>query len=130
MKRPFKARKHKINGEVRFPQVRVTGDGGGKIMSSYEASKIAEEMGVDAPIERQQHASALQHYLQPGDEVIFSALNVKAMVRIVREAGLVPVPVDLDLAHMGPGLDKLKAAMTARSRVFIAAHLFGCRLDQ
>ena len=47
MKRPFKARKHKINGEVRFPQVRVTGDGGGKIMSSDEASKIAEEMGVD-----------------------------------------------------------------------------------
>lgn len=67
--------------------------------------------------------------LKPGDEVIFSALNVKAMVRIVREAGLVPVPVDLDLAHMGPSLDKLKAAMTARSRVFIAAHLFGCRLD-
>jgi dTDP-4-amino-4,6-dideoxygalactose transaminase len=51
------------------------------------------------------------------------------MVRIVREAGLVPVPVDLDLAHMGPSLDKLKAAITPRSRVFIAAHLFGCRLD-
>jgi dTDP-4-amino-4,6-dideoxygalactose transaminase len=67
--------------------------------------------------------------LKPGDEVIFSALNVKAMVRIVREAGLVPVPVDLDLAHMGPSLDKLKAAITPRSRVFIAAHLFGCRLD-
>ena len=67
--------------------------------------------------------------LKPGDEVIFSALNVKAMVRIVREAGLVAVPVDLDLEHMGPSLEKLKAAITPRSRVFIAAHLFGCRLD-
>jgi translation initiation factor IF-3 len=47
MKRPIKVRKHKINGEVRFPEVRVTGDGGGKIMSSYEASKIAQEMGAD-----------------------------------------------------------------------------------
>jgi dTDP-4-amino-4,6-dideoxygalactose transaminase len=67
--------------------------------------------------------------LKPGDEVIFSALNVKVMVRIAREAGLVPVPVDLDLDHMGPSLERLKAAITPRSRVFIAAHLFGCRLD-
>jgi perosamine synthetase len=67
--------------------------------------------------------------LKPGDEVIFSALNVKGMVRIVRDAGLVPVPVDLDLAHMGPRLEKLKAAITPRSRIFVAAHLFGTRLD-
>jgi len=40
---PLKERKHKINGEVRFPQVRVTGEiGQGAIMSSYEASKLAE----------------------------------------------------------------------------------------
>ncbi|MGQ0485901.1 MAG: DegT/DnrJ/EryC1/StrS family aminotransferase [Hyphomicrobiales bacterium] len=67
--------------------------------------------------------------LKPGDEVIFSALNVKGMVRIVKEAGLVPVPVDLDVAHMGPSLERLKAAVTPRSRVFVAAHLFGTRLD-
>lgn len=47
MKRPIKVRKHKINGEVRFPQVRVTGNFGGEIMSSYDASKKAQEMGVD-----------------------------------------------------------------------------------
>jgi dTDP-4-amino-4,6-dideoxygalactose transaminase len=67
--------------------------------------------------------------LKPGDEVIFSALNVKGMVRIVRDAGLVPVPVDLDLAHMGPRLERLKAAITPRSRIFVAAHLFGTRLE-
>ena len=67
--------------------------------------------------------------LKPGDEVLFSALNVRGMVRCVREAGLVPVPVDLDLAHMGPGLERLRAAITPRSRVFVAAHLFGTRLD-
>ncbi len=67
--------------------------------------------------------------LKPGDEVIFSALNVRGMVRIVREAGLIPVPVDLDVAHMGPSLAGLKAAVTRRSRVFVAAHLFGTRLD-
>lgn len=67
--------------------------------------------------------------LKPGDEVIFSALNVKGMVKIVKGAGLVPVPVDLDLAHMGPSVERLKAVVTSRSRVFIAAHLFGTRLD-
>jgi perosamine synthetase len=67
--------------------------------------------------------------LEPGDEVIFSALNVRGMVRIVRHAGLVPVPVDLDLDYMAPSLEKLEAAITSRSKVFVAAHLFGTRLD-
>lgn len=67
--------------------------------------------------------------LKPGDEVLFSALNVRGMVRIVRDAGLVPVPVDLDQARMGPSLEKLAAAIGPRSRVFVAAHLFGARLD-
>ena len=67
--------------------------------------------------------------LKPGDEVIFSALNVRGMVKIVRDAGLIPVPVDLDLARMGPSIERLKAAITKRSRVFVAAHLFGTRLD-
>lgn len=67
--------------------------------------------------------------LKPGDEVIFSALNVKGMVRVVRDQGLVPVPVDLDFNSMGPSLEKLAQAITPRSRVFVAAHLFGTRLD-
>jgi len=67
--------------------------------------------------------------LKPGDEVILSAVNVRGMVKIVRDAGLVPVPVDLDIAHMGPSVERLKAVITPRSRVFVVAHLFGARLD-
>jgi perosamine synthetase len=67
--------------------------------------------------------------LKPGDEVIFSALNVKGMVRVVRELGLVPVPVDVDLATMAPRLEALERAITPQSRVFVAAHLFGARMD-
>ncbi len=45
---PVKERRHKINGEVRFPQVRVAGEiGQGQIMSSYEASKLAEQNEKD-----------------------------------------------------------------------------------
>ncbi len=67
--------------------------------------------------------------LKPGDEVILSAVNVRGMVRIVKDAGLVPVPVDLDIAHMGPSVERLKAVITPRSKVFVVAHLFGARLD-
>jgi len=46
-KKPFNTRKHKINSEVRFPQVRVIGDGDSKVMSSFEASKLAQSLGKD-----------------------------------------------------------------------------------
>ena len=67
--------------------------------------------------------------LRPGDEVIFSAVNIKGMVKIVRKLGLVPVPVDLDIGHFAPSLERLKAAITPRSRVLVVAHLFGARLE-
>jgi translation initiation factor IF-3 len=38
---------HKINGEVRFPKVRVIGMGEPKIMSSYDAYKLAESIDKD-----------------------------------------------------------------------------------
>ena len=42
-----KERLHKINDEVRFPEVRVIGDGEPRLMSSFEAAKIASDEGVD-----------------------------------------------------------------------------------
>lgn len=67
--------------------------------------------------------------LAEGDEVLFSALNVKQMVRAVERLGLVPVPVELDLADMSPRMDAAEMAVTAKSKVFVVAHLFGARLD-
>ena len=65
--------------------------------------------------------------LKQGDEVIFSAVNVKGMVKVVTELGLVPVPVDISFGDMSPSAKLLEAAITPRSKVFIAAHLFGTR---
>ncbi|MEM8668973.1 MAG: DegT/DnrJ/EryC1/StrS family aminotransferase [Planctomycetota bacterium] len=62
--------------------------------------------------------------LRPGSEVLMSALTVPDMIRIVREHGLVPVPVDiqddgqLDIAG-------LRLAITPRSQLLVVAHLFG-----
>jgi dTDP-4-amino-4,6-dideoxygalactose transaminase len=67
--------------------------------------------------------------LNEGDEVLFSALNIKGMVTVARRAGAVPVPVDLDVAHMAPSIEHLEAAVTPKSKVLVVAHLFGTRLD-
>lgn len=66
---------------------------------------------------------------EPGSEVIFSALNVKGMVKIVSRLGLTPVPADLDIAHFGPTIEALEAAVSPNSKMLIIAHLFGTVLD-
>ena len=67
--------------------------------------------------------------LEPGDEIMFSALNVRGMIKIVNRLGYTPVPVDLDVAHMGPRLDLIEKAITPKTKVIVVAHLFGTRLD-
>lgn len=67
--------------------------------------------------------------LETDDEVIFSALNVKGMIKIARRSGLTPVPLDLDIAHFGPSVEQLERAITPRSKVLVVAHLFGTLLE-
>jgi len=38
---------HKLNNQVRFPKVRVIGDGNGEIMSSYDAFQLAKSQDKD-----------------------------------------------------------------------------------
>jgi dTDP-4-amino-4,6-dideoxygalactose transaminase len=63
-----------------------------------------------------------------GSEVLVSALTIPDMARIVREHGLVPVPIDLDPRSMGPALPSLERACTPQTRGILVAHLFGSRL--
>lgn len=65
--------------------------------------------------------------LPPGSEVLMTAINIPDMVEIVKQNGLVPVPVDLDLATMGP--KKLEAYLSPRTKLLVVAHLFGVVVD-
>lgn len=67
--------------------------------------------------------------LSPGDEILVSAVTHPDMPSIVSMHGLVPVPVDLDLATMSPRRGELEAALTPRTRALLVAHLFGARFD-
>ncbi len=67
--------------------------------------------------------------LEPGDEVIFSAININGMVNIVKREGYQPVPLDFDPASLTPTAETLKQAISPRAKVLVVAHLFGCRLQ-
>ena len=64
-----------------------------------------------------------------GSEVIVSAITHPDMVTIIRAHGLVPVPVDVDLATLAPSVTELERAITERTRAVLVVHLFGGRLD-
>jgi len=67
--------------------------------------------------------------LPPGSEILFSALNIKRMVKIAQRQALLPVPLDLDLDRMLPKPDAIERALTPRTRALVLAPLFGTRPD-
>lgn len=64
-----------------------------------------------------------------GSEVLVSAVTIPDMAGILRDHGLVPVPVDVDPATLAPRLDILDRLVTHRTRAVLVAHLFGGRHD-
>jgi len=61
--------------------------------------------------------------------ILYSALNVKGMVKISQRLGFTPVPVDLDVANLKPRMEALEAAVSKKSKVLVIAHLMGTRMD-
>ena len=65
-----------------------------------------------------------------GSEVIMTAINLPDMVRIVTEHNLVPVPLDIDPKTMAPfGLQEFKDLITPKTKVFLAAFIYGVKFD-
>ncbi len=67
--------------------------------------------------------------LQPGDEVVFPAYTLKDLVLLLQRAGYVPrvADIDPDTYQMTPAT--LAAALTPRTKLVIATHLFGAPCD-
>ena len=67
--------------------------------------------------------------LPRGSEVVMTGINIPDMMQIVREHGLVIVPVDMNMRTLKVRPAALRRAITARTRLVVAAHLFGARMD-
>jgi len=67
--------------------------------------------------------------LPRGSEVVMTGINIPDMVQIVHEHGLRIVPVDLDMRTLEVKPRALRKALTTDTRLVVAAHLFGARMD-
>lgn len=63
--------------------------------------------------------------LKPGDEVITSDFTFVATVEVIALLGLVPVLVDVDPVTFNIDPEKIRKAITPRTRAIVPVHLFG-----
>src|SRR5512139_109251 len=71
--------------------------------------------------------SALE--LQPGDEVITTAVNFPTTVNPILQVGAVPVFIDVTLPTMTADVRQLEAALSDRTRAVVLAHTLGYPFD-
>ncbi|SHO56660.1 aminotransferase class I/II-fold pyridoxal phosphate-dependent enzyme [Vibrio quintilis] len=62
-------------------------------------------------------------------EILMSAINIKDMVQIVESHHLKVVPVDLQIQDMSVLPQHLEAALSANTKVFVFAQLYGTIID-
>jgi CDP-6-deoxy-D-xylo-4-hexulose-3-dehydrase len=67
--------------------------------------------------------------LTPGDEVITVAAGFPTTVNPIYQYGLIPVYVDIDIPTYNTSLDKIKEAMSPRTKAIFMAHTLGNPFD-
>ena len=110
-KKPFvkKEQKHKINGEVRFPEVRIIGSYNGQIMSSFEASKIAQEEGVDLILINENVSPPIVRIEDYGKFLYDSEKKEKEAKKNVHKTQLKEISLSLNIADHDLGIKAKKA---------------------
>ena len=104
-----KERKHKINGEVRFPEVRVIGSYNGQIMSSFEASKIAQEEGVDLILINENATPPIVRIEDYGKFLYDSEKKEREAKKNVHKTQLKEISLSLNIADHDLGIKAKKA---------------------
>lgn len=105
----------------------------GKIVSEFQ-DDLAKYLNVKHVIGCANGTDALQIAmmalgLKPGDEVITSDFTFIATVEVIALLGLVPVLVDVDPQTFSIDTEKLKQAITPKTKAIVPVHLFGQAAD-
>jgi len=105
----------------------------GEPVSQLEA-EFAAYCGTHYAIGVDSGLSALQLALEafgigPGDEVIVPANTFIATAAAVTFAGARPVLIDIDPSTYNVDLDRLKSAITSRTKALMPVHLYGLPVD-
>lgn len=75
------------------------------------------------------HLALLGYGIQPGDEVIVPDITFVATANAVAYTGAKPVFVDIDRETLCIDVEKVKQAITAKTKAIIAVHLYGHPAD-
>ena len=106
---------------------------GGEEVEAFE-NRLAEMTGTKYAIGVSNGLDALRLILRayvklgqmhPGDEVLVPANTYIASVLAISDAGLKPVPVDVDVRTMNLDTTLLEEAITPRTRAIMTVHLYG-----
>jgi perosamine synthetase len=65
--------------------------------------------------------------LPPGSEVVMSDINIADMVKITRNHGLIPVPLEFDQDNLEIDYNTLKNKITPKTKIILIAQLFGAK---
>ena len=63
--------------------------------------------------------------LKKGDEIIFPAYTLKALITLAQKLGLKPVLVDIEKDSFNINPDIIEGKITKKTRVIVATHMFG-----
>lgn len=102
---------------------------GGPAVKEFQ-HELASYMGVKHVIACANGTDALQIAmmalgLKPGDEVITSDFTFIATVEVIALLGLTPVLVDVEPNYFNIDIEKLKKAITPKTKAIVPVHLFG-----
>lgn len=102
---------------------------GGNAVKQFQ-QELAAYLGVKHVVACANGTDALQIAmmalgLKPGDEVITADFTFIATVEVIALLGLTPVLVDVDPQYFNIDTEKLKKAITPRTKAIVPVHLFG-----
>ena len=91
-------------------------------------SKVAAVNSCTAAL----HVSMVAAGLQPGDEVLTTAMTFCATANAIIHAGAIPVPVDIDRRTQNIDCRKIRERITDRTRAIVPVHFAGraCDMDE
>ena len=106
---------------------------GGEAVTSFER-QFADYTGVSECLGCNSGTDALYMALRAldigqGDEVITTAFTFVATTEVITRVGAKPILVDIDLDTFNFNLERVKEAITPRTKAIIPVHLFGQPVD-